>query len=317
MKKSIAIYHDYIPKVGGIESAVYSLAKLLTLEKYDVTIAYRNTESHESLFRYATVCDRVVKIDSAMTSIIDVDVCLIASNHDIPEQIVAKKFLQWIHSDYDRYSLALKNIGKVEYVAVSNHTREVIKKREAVDPTVIYNLLDPDFKRVDDDVLRLVTNSRVSPEKGFLRMLKLAETLKENNVKFMWLVLGDNSHFPAEFEEWKRKFAHVEEVCFVGYKSDISLGLRDADYLVQLSDFEGCPYAVLEALRWEIPCIVTDWAGVQELIEDGKNGYIVPQHMNLDCAYVDKIVHNIPKVKQKDYSTIKDWIKLIEKKNEV
>ena len=315
--KTVCIYHNYIPKVGGIESAVYNLAKLLTIEGYRVIIAYTSAESHESLFRYATVCDRVVKIDSAMTSIIDVDVCLIASNHDIPKQIVAKKFLQWIHSDYDRYSLELKNVGEVEYVAVSNHAREVIKKREGVESSVIYNLLDPDFKRVNDDVLRLVTNSRVSPEKGFGRMLKFAELLKENKVKFMWLVLGDNSHYPAEFEEWKRKFAHVEEVCFVGYKSDVTLGLRDADYLVQLSDFEGCPYSVLEALRWSIPCIVTDWAGVTELIEDGENGYIVPQHMNLDCAYVDKIVHNIPKVKKKEYSTIKDWVKLIEKENGV
>ena len=315
--KTVCIYHNYIPKVGGIESAVYNLAKLLTMEGYRVTIAYTSAESNESLFRYATVCDRVVKIDQAMTSIIDVDVCLIASNHDIPQQIVAKKFLQWIHSDYDRYSLELKNVGKVGYVAVSNHAREVIKKREGVESSVIYNLLDPDFKRVDEDILRLVTNSRVSPEKGFGRMLKFAETLKENKVKFVWMVLGDNSHYPAEFEEWKRKFAHVEEVCFVGYKSDVTLGLRDADYLVQLSDFEGCPYSVLEALRWSIPCIVTDWAGVTELIEDGKNGYIVPQHMNLDCAYVDKIVHNIPKVKKKDYSTIKDWIKLIEKEDAV
>lgn len=171
MKKSIAIYHDYIPKVGGIESAVYNLAKLLTLEGYQITIAYASAESNDSLFRYATVCDRVIKIDSTMTSIIDVDVCLIASNHNIPRQIVAKRFLQWIHSDYDRYSLELKNIGKVEYVAVSNHVRKVIKKREGVDSTVIYNLLDPNFKKPNDKVLRLVTNSRVSPEKGFGRML--------------------------------------------------------------------------------------------------------------------------------------------------
>jgi glycosyltransferase involved in cell wall biosynthesis len=314
MKKSIAIYHNYIPKVGGIESAVYNLSKLLEAEGYHITIAYTSAESYESLFRYATACDKVIKIDPKMTSPIVADVCLIASNHDIPKEITAKRFLQWIHSDYDRYSLELKNIGKVEYVAVSKHVRDVIKKREDVDSTVIYNLLDPDFNRDEDKELRLVTNSRVSPEKGFGRMLKLAELLKENKVKFSWMVFGDNSHYPNEFEDWKRKFAHVEEVLFVGYKSDITIGLRHADYLVQLSDFEGCPYAVLEALRWKIPCLVTDWAGVDELIEDGKNGYILPQHMNLDCAYVDKIVNNIPKVKEKDLSTIKDWIKLIEDK---
>jgi glycosyltransferase involved in cell wall biosynthesis len=65
----------------------------------------------------------------------------------------------------------------------------------------------------------------------------------------------------------------------------------------------------------EKPCIVTNWGGVDELIQDGVNGYIVPMQVDKYSGYVEKIVNEIPKFKHKPLSTIDDWIKIIE--NEV
>ncbi len=313
MRKKFLIYHKYIPKVGGIESAIYNLGKQLDLAGYDVTIAYDSAESWESIFHYAEV-GRVVKTSDTKIS---ADICLIASNHDIPPCIEAKKFFQWVHSDYDKYKLDLKNRGKVRYVAVSKHCADVIKRKENIDCEVIYNIIDSDFGTDKRRVLRLVTNSRVSPEKGFGRMLELAKLLKERGVRFVWTIYGDNSHFPKEYYDWIEKFRDIEEVHWVGFKRDIAIGLEDADYLVQLSDWEGCPYSVLEALKMEVPCIVTNWGGVDELITDGENGYILPMETNNYGEYVDKIVNNIPKFKYKPLSSVNDWIKLIEQKDEV
>lgn len=306
--KKIVIYHNYIPKVGGIESAVYNLASSLDKKGYEVNILYNSAESADSLFRYAEV-GNVFRI---MDEEVECDICLIASNHDIPRQIKAKRYFQWVHSDYDKYKLTLKNKGKVTYVAVSKHCAKVIKKREGVDCKVIYNLISEDFGKDKRKVLRLVTNSRVSPEKGFGRMLELAKVLKEKGVRFSWVIYGDNSHFPREWYDWIEKFRHIEEVQWVGYKQDISIGLTNADYLVQLSDFEGCPLSVLEALKMNVPCIVTNWGGADELIQDGVNGYILPMDTKLYSGYVDKIVSNIPKFKYEAKSKVEDWIKLIE-----
>lgn len=309
--KKIVIYHNYIPKVGGIESAVYNLASSLDKKGYEVNILYNSAESADSLFRYAEVSN-VFRI---MDEEVECDICLIASNHDIPRQIKAKRYFQWVHSDYDKYKLKLKNKGKVEYIAVSKHCAKVIMKRENIDCKVIYNLIADNFGKDKRRVLRLVTNSRVSPEKGFGRMLELAKVLKEKGVRFSWVIYGDNSHFPKEYWGWIDKFRPIEEIQWVGYKEDVSIGLTNADYLVQLSDFEGCPLAILEALKMEVPCIVTNWGGVEELITDGENGYILPMDTKLYSGYVDKIVNKIPKFKYEAKSEVEDWIKIIDKEN--
>jgi glycosyltransferase involved in cell wall biosynthesis len=309
MEKKVIIYHDYIPRLGGIESAVYNLAKGLDRKGYEVVVAYRSAETHDSLFRYAEVSDVVCVAEEKVKG----DVCLVASNHSLNSNIEADRYLQWIHSDYAKYNLRLKNIGDIEtYVAVSNHAKDVIEEQEGISGVkVIPNLMDKGFGK-KKNYLKLVTCSRVSPEKGFGRMLVFANLLQDNGIDFIWTVYGDNSHYPNEYQNWIEKFKTIEGVYFVGYKSDITPALSEADYLVQLSDWEGCPYAILEALKMEKPCIVTNWGGVEEIIKDGKNGYILPMEIDNYESYLEKIVNNIPKFKYKSLSSINDWIKIIE-----
>ena len=142
-------------------------------------------------------------------------------------------------------------------------------------------------------------------------MLKFAEILKSTGRNFTWTVCGDNVHMRETEAMIKESVAHIEEISFVGYKSNVVPTLVGADYSVFLSDWEGCPYGVLESLSVGVPCIVSNWNGVEELIEDGVNGYILRKDMkNID---IDKILNNIPKgfdVSAK--SSIKDWEKLID-----
>ena len=312
MKKKIVIYHEYLPKVGGIETVIYNLAKGLDKNGYKVVFTFKGVNEQKSLFKYAEVCD-IAKLGEED---IHCDICLIASNHLIPTQIKAKRYFQWIHSDYKKYPIKLANKGNVEYVAVTRHCARVIHELEKIDAKVIYNLVDLDFGKDKRRILKLVTNSRISPEKGFNRMLLMAKKLKENNIRFVWTVCGDNVYDIAQFEKVKGMFSEIEEVSFVGYKRDVTPYLKDADYLVLLSDFEGCPLAVLEALQMEVPCIVTDWNGVDELIEDGKNGYILDMQLkNLDEEKIKEIYTCKLKFKFEPKSTINDWLKLLEEGN--
>jgi glycosyltransferase involved in cell wall biosynthesis len=308
------IYADYLPKVGGIETAVYELAKLMDRKKYFVTIAYNRCESDEAMVKYSKVA-KLVKLDDRR---LDCDVCLLSSNHLQPQQIKAKAWLQWVHSDYEKYNnlQLVDNKDIFKYVAVSNHVAKVCKRMFGIKCEVIYNLLSPDFGKGIEKPIRFVTNSRLSPEKGFdlkeqkSKVVKFAELLKASGRNFTWTICGDNTHMPNEQIRIIDSLKHVENVNFVGYKGNILPTLIGADYLVQLSDSEGCPYSILEALQVGVPCIVTEWKGVEELIQDGVNGYIVRQDMKgID---IDKILNSIPKgFDTKPKGDISQWDKLI------
>lgn len=307
--KEFYIYHEYIPKVGGIETVVYNLSKALGKKGYDVTVLYNSVENPSVALHYAEVANikKLLPEDN-----IECEICLIASNHQIPNQIKAKRYLQWIHSDYRKYNIRLKNRGKVEYIAVSKNCAKIIEDLEGVKARVIYNFVDDDFGKQKGKLLKLVTSSRISPEKGFERMFRFAKKLKEKGVRFVWLVCGDNTWNPKYFEETKNKFKEIEEVYFVGYKKDVTVGLEMADYLVQLSDFEGCPLSILEALKMEVPCIVTGWGGVNELVKEGENGYILDMQLSDLDKKLDLIVNKIPKFEYKPLSSVDDWIKIIQ-----
>ncbi len=311
-KIHFVIYPNYLPKVGGIETAVYELAKLLDKKKYFVTIAFYSYESEESMQRYGKVANLVQLNEETL----ECDVCLIASNHLQPVEIKAKKWLQWIHSDYEKYNnlQLVENPDVSQYVAVSKYIAKISKKMFGIDCKVIYNLLDPGFGKGVEKPLRLVSNTRLSPEKGFNpktdRMLKFARLLKKSGRNFTWTICGDNSHMREEEKNIIERFKEVEEVHFVGYKKDVLPSLVGADYFVLLSDWEGCPYGVLESLQCGVPCIVSDWGGVEELIQDGVNGYVLRK--DLEDVDVDKIFNNIPRgFDTKPKSTIEEWYKLI------
>ncbi len=62
----------------------------------------------------------------------------------------------------------------------------------------------------------------------------------------------------------------------VGYQSDVRLFLKMSDALVLPSYREGFPNVILQAGAMGLPCIVTDIPGCNEVIQPGKNGWIVP-----------------------------------------
>lgn len=61
-------------------------------------------------------------------------------------------------------------------------------------------------------------------------------------------------------------------------RKDIFDCIRTARLFVLSSDYEGMPNALMEAMSLGLPCISTDCrpGGARTLIEDGKNGFIVP-----------------------------------------
>ena len=82
--------------------------------------------------------------------------------------------------------------------------------------------------------------------------------------------LSNELHQAAEYSGVK------DSVHFEGFKEDVHAAIADAEMFVLSSDYEGLPNALMEAMMMGHACISTSCAGAEELIEEGKNGLLVP-----------------------------------------
>jgi glycosyltransferase involved in cell wall biosynthesis len=313
----VVIYCNWNPTAGGVKTAALELGKALKKKGYKITTCFIDFQASNcswiALLQYGEIGD-VIRILPDSPDI-EADVCIIASNHICPPQIKAKKYIQWIHSNYRLYNnLQLVDNPQVsEYVAVSNMCGQVAKEMFNIKPKTIYNLLDPEFAKTYQRPLHLVSATRIGTEKGFHRKLQFAELLEENNIPYTWDIYGE-SHDKVYENHIKQSFSHLPSVSFRGLILDVRGPVSRADYIVQLSDFEGFCYSLLESLCLGTPAIVTDYPGVEEMITDGVDGYLVPLDMKITKKRLNEIVNKIPKFTYTQKGKVEDWEKLFKKK---
>lgn len=104
--------------------------------------------------------------------------------------------------------------------------------------------------------------------------LKLKE--KEDNVKLLLVGPYESKLDPLEYETINR-IEQTNQIISVGYKEDIRPFFAISSCFVFPSYREGFPNVVLEAASMELPCIVTNINGSNEIIKDKFNGIIVPK----------------------------------------
>ncbi len=110
-----------------------------------------------------------------------------------------------------------------------------------------------------------------SPE-DFIRLANLVNQILPN-VKF--LLIGDGI-LRKKIERLIYKFNLQKQVIHTGWRRDISRMLSAVDVFVLTSLWEGLPICVLEAMVKAIPVIATHTGGINEIICEGKTGFLVP-----------------------------------------
>jgi len=295
--KKIIFYQSNFCQMGGVETMAYNWCWWLR-NFFDITVLYC-TADYGMLRRIKKIVKTEVYEEGKEY---ECDIFIRNSVWGkIPENIKAKRMIEMRHANYKflldkgllykQYApMGIKEIvGCGEYV--SKMSDEVLHDN----PTTIKNILLP--RRETHKVLHLISCTRLDAHKGWNRMLKLADMLRDARIKFVWDVFTNTLEFKSP----------CEEIRFWKSRTDIWDYLADADYTVLLSDSEGLPYTVQESLEYQVPCIVTDVGGCTELIKDGVNGYVVPLDMNFD---VKKLL-NIPKCEEYDNHSLEDWLKYL------
>ncbi len=149
---------------------------------------------------------------------------------------------------------------------------------------------------VQDAATRLIYVGRVEPVKGLLVLLEVMTELKRMHPDISLVVVGDGSS-RASIEAKSNELGLAQVTNFVGYKTQREVAdlLSQADILVLPSFAEGVPVVLMEAMASQKPVVASRVAGVQELVEDGVNGFTVPPGDALSLAgSINRLVMDAP-----------------------
>lgn len=137
------------------------------------------------------------------------------------------------------------------------------------------NQLGHAVKKYPGEGLRLALLSRLEPVKRIDDFFSVIAKLKQDGLKVSCVVAGTG----VLEKQLKNQLVGMQlDDCInmVGF-SDHPHGLIAASDIVMLcSEKEGIPRVIMEAMALQKPVVATDVLGTQELVVDGKTGFLVP-----------------------------------------
>lgn len=305
MKKKICFYYHHINVIGGVEVAILNLIERLHTD-YEITIAYSLSDSDiEMLIRMSKYAN-VVNLNYKS---IEVDTVVYCSIYCQKDKIKAERELRWVHGCLADMKCKLPKEKIDHYIAVGKVCKEQLDVQlENQESTLIYNELNSQIHELAKNkfpkskVLNLVTVSRISREKGFERMLKVAEHLK--GIDYVWHIVGNG--YDKKYEEHIKKQAPDNWV-FHGKLENPFPYIKNADFLLQLSDYEAFGFVLLEALVLGTTVITTDYSSASEMINES-NGYIIKKDLS---DFATEIFNNKKSFTHEHKSGFEQWKKLL------
>nr|WP_239559084.1 glycosyltransferase family 4 protein [Sporohalobacter salinus] len=128
---------------------------------------------------------------------------------------------------------------------------------------------------ITEDEIVVGKVSKLQRRKGYRFYLRVAQNIIKEypNVKF--LIVGSGP-LTSELKDKVKKMGLEDNVVFTGYRTDIADVFSIFDIKVLTSLWEGLPRVLVQAAAVGKPLISFNVDGAWEIIDEGKNGYIVP-----------------------------------------
>jgi glycosyltransferase involved in cell wall biosynthesis len=100
-----------------------------------------------------------------------------------------------------------------------------------------------------------------------------------------FLLVGEGTGELREHAEKQvNEYGLDDNVLFLGFRKDVGNLLKCFDIFVLSSISEGLPLSVVEAMGTGLPIVATDVGGLPELVQDGRNGRLVPARNSNELA---------------------------------
>lgn len=260
-------------------------------------VYHSNNKFYKYIYRLEAALGLVYRLH--MKDVYDIEIAYLEFG---PTKVIASstnkkaKKIAWVHCDFE---IAIKDkeafIAKASkqykkydrIVCVSEKCKESFVSMFGNQPEVevVHNVID------DEEILEkarqslpsgvkkrkftLCTLGRFSPQKNYIRLLKTAYQLHEEGYDFDLWVLGDGEQRPL-IEGFINEHHMDPYVTLFGFQKNPYPFIKEADWLVCSSNFEGFSTFISEGLILGKPIITTDCSGMRDLLENSEYGIVVP-----------------------------------------
>lgn len=203
--------------------------------------------------------------------------------------VKASKKIGYIHNDYEQLGLNLKfdlpYFHKLHHiVTVSESCKTVLENKVTPKNKVklIYNISSPrllnslaDEYSVDkvENKIKFLTIARLEHQKGIDIAIETAKILKDKKLNFLWEVIGEGSE-RERLTKLIKDNGLEDNFRLLGLRKNPYPYLKNCDFYIQSSRFEGKSIAIDEALILKKLIVVTHFSTAVDQIKHGENGLI-------------------------------------------
>ncbi len=358
-KVKICFFSGDITRSGGTERVAIQIANELQKQgKYSISFVSLY-EGHQEVFfeldrnivryqLYNTIVSgkthflgyiyRLKKIVESNALDILVDIDGIIDIYSVPVKwITGVKVISWEHFNYYFHptqkfrqkvrKFAVKNVNAI--VTLTEQDKRYYLENLRI-PCLIYAIYNPIIFSEKNNIYNeqskiLISVGRLTYQKGFDRLIDVADIVLNNHMDWKWIVLGEGE----DKELLQKKIADKKltgRLQLLGNVKNVDEYYKKSSVFVMTSRFEGLPMTLLEAKNYKLPIVSYDIkTGPRECIQHGINGYLVEDGNAKDMAEkIEKLI--VDRDMRKDFSEkalmnvekfslekiIYEWNKLIE-----
>ena len=187
-----------------------------------------------------------------------------------------------------------KSIGKYNYPNIES----IICISQSVYQSLLPNIMDDSRLKIINSGVELPKNkvagrrlkkkmtigyvAAFTEEKDHITFVKAAKMLLESNEHLKFLLVGDG--------KLKSKIESLTSDCdshfeFTGFVEDVNSLYSQVDILMHTSGEEALGTSIIDALKYGIPVVASNVGGINEILEDKKNGLLAEAN-NPDSFYI-------------------------------
>lgn len=330
--KKILFLTNNLTFSDGVAKALLEICNHLDQEKYDITIRplYRVDDKFVKLFDSNVKLKPVFKVYfRGLGTILQklpqrllyrLFVCngydlIVGFQYGVPTKAVGAclnttaKHVLWMHG-YD-YGLTLRqsyvNVDKVISVSKSGRDQLIKEMDGKVRCTFCYNLLDDETileqskNRIEidrPDGILLSAVGRLSPEKGYLRLIRIVHKLHKEGVPVSLWIIGNGSERKVLKAEISKQQGDTY-IKLLGAQNNPYKFMARSDLFICSSYYEGYSTVCAEAAILGLPIITTAVNGAEEIINDAQCGNV--------CDNEDEALERAIRAVLLDVSVLEKW----------